>query len=790
MQSLNAGFNDGSGYVTIHRIEATNDGVIDLSAVQTVQGAVRGEDRLEFAVNTGGSIDLSGLQSMTSGYTKFDLALDPGTPFSLAALESAVKTSFTLASGTTANLNALLSQDGGTYDIADGATVNAAAWTSANGVTLNVEAGGTLSAPNLTTFTSSVLHRQPGQILTLPGFTNIDNSKLSVSGGEALTVAATSYSSTALTASNRTHTLLSASGTDGGATASRLDLSSLTSLNAGFYEGSGYVTIHRIEATNDGVIDLSAVQTVQGAVRGEDRLEFAVNTGGSIDLSGLQSMTSGYTKFDLALDPGTPFSLAALESAVKTSFTLASGTTANLNALLSQDGGTYDIADGATVNAAAWTSANGVTLNVEAGGTLSAPNLTTFTSSVLHRQPGQILTLPGFTNIDNSKLSVSGGEALTVAATSYSSTALTASNRTHTLLSASGTDGGATASRLDLSSLTSLNAGFYEGSGYVTIHRVEAIDGGQVDLSGVHSAVGPIRGEDRLDFVVSNGGQMSFGFSSLSQNVNVDVADIASTLAVDGHLSLASTTTIGVTDAARMELAGSFSFHHSEESNINLDAGILDFVGGGTRFLEVGGEDLGLPAGGMTGNFGIGQLVVGSDATATTVVLLDAVDNLNRGTVGEALYLLGLGGPDGLRILNASTLYIGDINVYTTELGSWVHINSLFPPEETIIAYDDGFISIGDGPVKAGDANLDGLVDGGDYTLWADNYQRPADWMSGDFTRDAWVDGGDYTIWADNYAPGGGAAVPEPGGVALLVCGGLISIRRRLRPRGRGKRRL
>lgn len=52
-----------------------------------------------------------------------------------------------------------------------------------------------------------------------------------------------------------------------------------------------------------------------------------------------------------------------------------------------------------------------------------------------------------------------------------------------------------------------------------------------------------------------------------------------------------------------------------------------------------------------------------------------------------------------------------------------------------------------------GDANYDRVVDGGDYTIWADNYLTGGGHKvyNGDFSGDGLVDGADYTIWADNY---------------------------------------
>ncbi|GEM_PF-4977591 len=56
-------------------------------------------------------------------------------------------------------------------------------------------------------------------------------------------------------------------------------------------------------------------------------------------------------------------------------------------------------------------------------------------------------------------------------------------------------------------------------------------------------------------------------------------------------------------------------------------------------------------------------------------------------------------------------------------------------------------------PTLPGDANGNGVVDGGDYTTWADQYGQEGAGLRGDFNHDGIVDGGDYTLWADNYNP-------------------------------------
>ena len=79
-----------------------------------------------------------------------------------------------------------------------------------------------------------------------------------------------------------------------------------------------------------------------------------------------------------------------------------------------------------------------------------------------------------------------------------------------------------------------------------------------------------------------------------------------------------------------------------------------------------------------------------------------------------------------------------------------------------------------------GDANYDGLVDGGDYTIWANCYSDTGlGWGGGDFNGDGVTDGGDYTIWADYYGTGGGAAIPEPATLVLLAASVVFACRRR-----------
>lgn len=91
-----------------------------------------------------------------------------------------------------------------------------------------------------------------------------------------------------------------------------------------------------------------------------------------------------------------------------------------------------------------------------------------------------------------------------------------------------------------------------------------------------------------------------------------------------------------------------------------------------------------------------------------------------------------------------------------------------------------------------GDGNLDGMVDGLDYLIWADNFgDGPADNppgppLNGDFNQDAVVNGLDYLVWASNFGqgPNDAVGVPEPSGwtlwlIAATLVTGVPTCRRR-----------
>lgn len=97
---------------------------------------------------------------------------------------------------------------------------------------------------------------------------------------------------------------------------------------------------------------------------------------------------------------------------------------------------------------------------------------------------------------------------------------------------------------------------------------------------------------------------------------------------------------------------------------------------------------------------------------------------------------------------------------------------------------DAGNANIGAGrPYKAGDANLDGVVDGTDFGLWnANKFTNNTAFCSGNFNGDPVTDGSDFGIWnANKFTASDGSLVPEPatGVLGLLIVAGLVSRSRR-----------
>jgi hypothetical protein len=83
-----------------------------------------------------------------------------------------------------------------------------------------------------------------------------------------------------------------------------------------------------------------------------------------------------------------------------------------------------------------------------------------------------------------------------------------------------------------------------------------------------------------------------------------------------------------------------------------------------------------------------------------------------------------------------------------------------------------------------GDANLDAIVDIGDFSLLASNFNLPGNWLAGNFNGDGLVDIGDFALLAGNFNQTTPAVVsrnvvPEPLFLGVAATLAVITRRRR-----------
>ena len=318
----------GNGYYS-YAVQATNNGVIDLSGVTSVAGAPAYyygyPNWLQFSASSGGTVNLANL-TQTTGCVWFDLETGGNLNLpSLQAINGVGK--ITLATGASLAIPSLTTANA-SISFGVGSTLNMPQLLSLSGATVTPASGATLNAPNLTSVTNSALTITPTFNFNHGSLTSLDYTTVAVSGGAVFNPGSTLTSYRWDQRYDGNITLLSADGTG-----SLLNLSHVANFNGAAY-GNGYYS-YAVQATNNGVIDLSGVTSVAGAPSYyygyPNWLKFSASSGGTVNLASL-TQTTGCVWFDL--ETGGNLNLPLLQGMNGVgNFTLATGTTLTLPSL-------------------------------------------------------------------------------------------------------------------------------------------------------------------------------------------------------------------------------------------------------------------------------------------------------------------------------------------------------------------------------------------------------------------------------------------------------------------------
>jgi hypothetical protein len=314
--------------------------------------------------------------------------------------------------------------------------------------------------------------------------------------------------------------------------------------------------------------------------------------------------------------------------------------------------------------------------------------------------------------------------------------------------------------------------------------------------------VGILNFNNTNQYVISGAGSLTMQTSTGSANIIVQ----AGTQKIDLPLTIASNTSINVSSGATLLV--------SNPVTINSGVAVTTVPSGGTvsyqSYVTLGtGASLALA--GSTKAF---SLNLGSGASTTVPVSTGTRSLLQTNSLSLATgSTLNLNNND-LIVHGGSVAAVSAALAAGYNHGNWTgagitsgvaasnsnHLTALgVMPAAAAGTYDNTAVAAGDVLVRYtyyGDANLDGKVDGSDYSLidaaYAADKKTPGSvtgWYNGDFNYDGVIDGTDYALIDNAFNNQGGAitagsavqvaAVPEPAALGLLGAGALSLMFRR-----------
>jgi fibronectin-binding autotransporter adhesin len=426
--------------------------------------------------------------------------------------------------------------------------------------------------------------------------------------------------------------------------------------------------------------------------------------------------------------------------------------------------------------------------------TLAGSDLVANSTGGLNETGGGTLVLNG-SNTYQGATNVAGGTLTLNTTASILSTAVTISN-------------GATLNAL---------------SGSIMPTNTDLVDNGTVNFKNATQSLDTLNGSgfatlNGTTVVVTNGGTFSgtisdFATSPGSVNVAGGTLTLSGTNSYSGVTTVAAGAILNVTGtgtiASALTTTGTVNFGASNISGSALartmktltinQGGIVNIAPASPQTTRTVLTVTGLSIAGSTGNW-LGSLDLADNDMVVkaggAAGLARITNEINEGFNGGTWQ-----GPGGIVSTTAAAN-----PAHLTTLGVILNDNGFNTSTPLITSFDGTSVADGDVLVKYtyyGDANLDGVVDGSDYSRIDNGFlNHLTGWVNGDFNYDGVVDGSDYTLidnafnsqgaslaseiaspsaiaTAELAAGAGSSSVPEPASLGLLGIGAVGLLGRR-----------
>ena len=275
-----------------------------------------------------------------------------------------------------------------------------------------------------------------------------------------------------------------------------------------------------------------------------------------------------------------------------------------------------------------------------------------------------------------------------------------------------------------------------------------------------------------VGIIVSNGSHEISAPLALAKDASIAVGAAASTLT----LSNLQPSTVGITKTG----AGALAVNNVRAASVNVQAGTLTVLQNGTASGASNVNGITIAA--------AGKFDLKDNKLITTTAAGTSTGGTYSGLQGEVQRASNFGAWDQPGLTTSMPDAVAGLT--TIGIATGEQIRGLGPTDTDTFA---GQTITGASTIAmytyAGDANLDGTIDGGDYGIIDNFAQVPgADgYANGDFNYDGVIDGGDYGIIDNNNQAQGApfstsgasglsaavTAVPEPASATLLLLAGL-----------------